>query len=72
MYYYTEGTLIIDVIDAKTNEHVWRGLVKGNVTDVKALQKSIDKGVKAIIKKYPGMVDPSEDRMYLPEKKKTS
>src|SRR4051812_7971258 len=34
-YHYTEGTLIIDVTDAKTNEQVWRGLVKGNVNDVK-------------------------------------
>ncbi|MEI9921497.1 MAG: DUF4136 domain-containing protein [Bacteroidota bacterium] len=53
-YHFTEGTLIIDITDAKTNEQVWRGLVKGNVNDIKALSKSIDKGVKAIIKKYPG------------------
>lgn len=71
-YYYTEGTLIIDVTDAKTNEQIWRGLVKGNVSDLKALQKSIEKGVKAIMKKYPGMVDPSADPLYIPDKKKTS
>jgi hypothetical protein len=53
MYNYTEGTLIIDVTDARTNEQVWRGLVKGNVSDVGALSKSIDKGVRAIVKKYP-------------------
>ncbi len=28
VYQYTEGTLIIDVTDAKSNEHIWRGLVK--------------------------------------------
>ena len=71
-YYYTEGTLIVDVTDAKTNEHIWRGLVKGNVSDVKALQKSIEKGVRAIMKKYPGAVDPSADPLYIPDKKKTS
>jgi hypothetical protein len=71
VYQYTEGTLIIDVFDGKSKEHVWRGLVKGNITDVKGLQKSIDKGVKAIMKKYPGMVDPSrsDDPLYSPKKK---
>jgi hypothetical protein len=52
-YTYTEGTLIIDVSDAKTDELVWRGTVKGKVDDVKNLQKQIAKGVKAIMKKYP-------------------
>lgn len=71
MYSYTEGTLIIDVTDAKTNEHIWRGLVKGNVSDVKALQRSIDKAVKAIMKKYPG-VDPDKDTIDVQQKKKVS
>jgi len=70
-YHYTEGTLIIDITDAKTNEQVWRGLVKGNVNDVKALSKSIDKGVKAIIKKYPGAIDPGHKSIDI-EKKKVS
>lgn len=70
-YSYTEGTLIIDVTDARTNEHIWRGLVKGNVSDVKALQKSIAKGVKAIMKKYPG-VDPNRETIEVPQKKKVS
>jgi hypothetical protein len=78
MYYYTEGTLIIDVTDANTNEQVWRGLVKGNVSDLNALQKSIDKGVRAIMKKYPGKVNPGDDgrpatdTIMAPPKKRTS
>lgn len=52
-YKYTEGTLIIDVVDAKTHEQVWRGLVKGDVSNLSSLSKSIDKGVRAIMKKYP-------------------
>lgn len=56
---YTEGTLIIDVQDANTKEQVWRGLVKGNVSNLNGLSKSIDKGVKAIMKKYPGSTDPN-------------
>lgn len=70
-YHYTEGTLIIDVIDAKSNEQVWRGLVKGNVNDIKALSKSIDKGVKAIMKKYPGSTDPNHRGLDV-EKRKVS
>jgi hypothetical protein len=69
MYYYTEGTLIIDVTDAKTKEQVWRGLVKGNVSDVGALSKTIDKAVKAIMKKYPGKVDPDRKDLPTPPKK---
>lgn len=69
MYYYTEGTLIIDVTDAKTKEQVWRGLVKGNVSDVGALSKTIDKAVKAIMKKYPGKVDPDRKDLPAPPKK---
>lgn len=68
-YYYTEGTLIIDITDANTKEQVWRGLVKGNVTDVAGLQKSLDKAVKAIIKKYPGRVDPNREEVQAPKKK---
>lgn len=52
-YVYTEGTLIVDVVDAKTQDVVWRGTVSGNVDDVKKLQKQIAKGVRAIVKKYP-------------------
>jgi len=72
MSYYTEGTLIIDVTDAKSKEQVWRGLVKGNVSDLNALQKSLDKGVKAIMKKYPGKVDPNRENIEPAPKKKVS
>jgi len=45
--------LIIDILDAKSNEVVWRGTVTGKVDDVANLQKQIDKGIRAIMKKYP-------------------
>jgi hypothetical protein len=53
IYTYTEGTLIIDVTDIKTDELVWRGSISGNVDNVGGLQKQLDKAVKAIMKKYP-------------------
>jgi hypothetical protein len=49
---YTEGTLIIDIIDRDSDE-LWRGAVSGNVDNVASLRKQIEKGVKAIMKKYP-------------------
>lgn len=52
-YSYTEGTLIVDIKDRRTDEVIWRGSVSGNVNNVKNLQKQIQKGIKAIMKKYP-------------------
>jgi hypothetical protein len=63
-YDYTEGTLIIDVNDRVTGEHIWRGMVSGNVNNVAALQKQLDKAVKAIIKKYP--VAPAQEQIKVP------
>jgi len=53
---YTEGTLIIDVVDNQTKQLVWRGSVDGNVDNIARLQKQIQKGVQAIMKKYPAPV----------------
>ena len=58
-YTYTEGTLIIDVVDNQTKELVWRGAVEGDVDNIARLQKKIQKGVEAIIKKYPAKVEKS-------------
>jgi hypothetical protein len=55
---YTEGTLILDIHDNRSNELVWRGSVSGNVDYVASLKKQIEKGIKAIMKKYP--VTPDE------------
>lgn len=52
-YSVTEGTLIVDIKDARTKELIWRGAVSGNVDNVSGLQKQIEKGVRAIMKKYP-------------------
>lgn len=50
---FTEGTLILDILDNRSNELVWRGAVSGNVDDLASLKKQIEKGIKAIMKKYP-------------------
>jgi hypothetical protein len=51
-YLYTQETLIIDFIDAKTNKVVWRGSTNSDVTDISHINKQHAKEVHAIIKKY--------------------
>lgn len=50
---YTEGTLILDIVDTKSDELVWRGSVSGDVENTSGLKKQIEKGIRAIMKKYP-------------------
>jgi hypothetical protein len=68
-YTFTEGTLIVDIADGKTKEMIWRGTVSGNVDNVKKLQKQIEKGIRAIMKKYPV---PESDNLLLPDQNTVS
>ncbi|MDJ1481122.1 DUF4136 domain-containing protein [Cytophagaceae bacterium YF14B1] len=52
-YTYTEGTLIIDIIDARTNQLAWRGSIAGTVDNPRTLNRQVEKAVIAIFKKYP-------------------
>jgi|SRR5690625_125196 len=61
-YYYsnvssrTEGTLYIDLIDAKTNTLVWQGVGIGTIeptSDVDRKTERINKIVKEILDRYP-------------------
>lgn len=51
----TEGTLFIDLIDAKTNELVWQGKGSGNLTesDVDKKDARIHEFVAEILSQYP-------------------
>jgi hypothetical protein len=55
VYQYREGTLIIDLMDEKTNALVWRGWATDVITQSakKDPQTAIIKAVQAIYKKYP-------------------
>jgi hypothetical protein len=53
VYNYTEGTLILDVIDSKSKKVIWRGAIDGDVTNTKKLDKRIDKGVESIMEEFP-------------------
>jgi hypothetical protein len=50
---YTEGTLIIDAIDAKSNQVVWRGSVSEAIDDPDNIHKKATKAVELIFKKFP-------------------
>ncbi|MCW9036527.1 DUF4136 domain-containing protein [Altibacter sp.] len=51
----TEGTLYIDLIDAKTNELVWQGMGTSNLVtrDIDKKEERIRKIVNEILAKYP-------------------
>lgn len=51
--HYTDGTLIIDVIDAKNNELLWRGSMENPVNDAGSLSKQFSKEAMQILGKYP-------------------
>lgn len=55
-YEYEEGSLILDFVDAKSNEMIWRGVAKGDVNRVNTPEKSekiIDEAVHDILINYP-------------------
>ena len=55
-YQYEEGTLILDFVDAKSKELIWRGSANAKVQNVNTPEKSeklINAAVKEILKKYP-------------------
>jgi hypothetical protein len=53
---FQEGTLILDLIDAATNELVWRGIAEGVITEnpsPEKLTKEVNDTVKKLLSKYP-------------------
>jgi hypothetical protein len=55
-YAYEEGTLVLDFVDAKSKEMIWRGVAKAEIDNVDTPEKSeklINEAVQAILKKFP-------------------
>lgn len=53
---YTEGTLIVDFIDAQSKQMFWRGVAKGAVdpgASPEKRSKRIDEGVSKLLEKFP-------------------
>lgn len=50
---YTEGTLILDFVDAKTKKLVFRGIGTGTVSDPETNAERIKEAVEKIVKDFP-------------------
>lgn len=50
---YREGTLIIDLIDAKTKRLVWRGTAADAVDDAGAKPQQLREAIAKVMEKYP-------------------
>jgi len=55
---YTKGTLVIDVYDRKTGMQIWRGSTSDDLDGADRLNKQIQKGVRAILRKFPAGTPP--------------
>jgi uncharacterized membrane protein len=49
---YTQGCVMADIIDARTNDLVWRGVVKDRVNGIGQSEKQIDQAAKDLVKKF--------------------
>jgi hypothetical protein len=47
----TEGTLMVDFIDARTNQVIWRGRAVGTL-DMKGVDKKISKSTEKLVKQF--------------------
>lgn len=51
---YKEGTLVIDLYDAKTKQLIWRGSTEDMISDkAEKNEKTLDKGVAKMFKGFP-------------------
>lgn len=48
---YSEGTLMVDFIDAKTNQVIWRGRASGTL-ELKGIDKEIGKATEKLVKQF--------------------
>ena len=51
---YKEGTLVVDMYDAKTKQLIWRGSLEDMISDkAEKNEKDLDKGVAKMFKEFP-------------------
>ncbi len=56
IYQYEEGTLILDFVDPKTKEMIWRSVAKAEVRPEKTVEKQekkINKAIRKILENFP-------------------
>lgn len=55
---YEQGTVTLDIIDAKANERIWEGVAAGTITDDESkMKKRIDDAMELLFNRYPNRVD---------------
>jgi len=50
---YTEGTLVLDIVDARTHQLVWVGSISKEIRSVNPPGKRIEKTISKLLKNYP-------------------
>ena len=50
---YTKGTLLLDIVDARTHQLVWTGTLTGEVRSTNPSGKRITKAINKLLKKFP-------------------
>jgi uncharacterized protein DUF4136 len=48
---YSEGTLMVDFVDARTNQVIWRGRASGTL-EMKGVDKKISKSTEKLVKQF--------------------
>ena len=54
---YKEGTLVIDIVDARRRELVWRGTAKGAIHGPDEVEEHIAESVRKTIERFPPEID---------------
>jgi hypothetical protein len=49
---YTQGSVMVDIIDPKNNELVWRGVAKDTINGIGQSEKQANQAAKDLVKKY--------------------
>ena len=55
-YQYEEGSLVLDFVDTKSKEMIWRGVAKAvvdNIDTAEKAEKIVNEAVRKILKNYP-------------------
>ena len=51
-YTYTQGCVMADIIDSKTQELVWRGVVKDTVNGIGQSEKQVNSAAKDLVQRF--------------------
>ncbi|MCW8934757.1 MAG: DUF4136 domain-containing protein [Gammaproteobacteria bacterium] len=65
VYEYEQGTLILDVVDAKTKKLIWRATAKAIISPASTPEKQTEKirnAVHKILKNFPPKAKPAEEK----------